>query len=139
MDPLREETAAGPVVIWRASCGSEEFDLRLRSDFWVAAYLRTCNSERTMALLRRRGAAEAGAIFIKLDRLDGHAAVFGPAPQSMVEDPADRRFVRLHKSEWIEPGEAERRLAREIEFDVDAWIVEYENPHGDPRVEVIAG
>ena len=108
--------------------------MRLRSDFWVAAYLRTCNRERAVAVLRRRGSAEAGAIYIKLDCLDGRAAVFGPAPQS----DGDRRFLRLHKAEWLDPIDAEARLRREIAVDDDLWIVEVENREGDPMIAVVA-
>ena len=54
---------------------------RLRSDFWVSAYLRS-TIEGVEAALRKRGAAEAGAIFVKLDRLDGTASLYGPAPQA---------------------------------------------------------
>ena len=49
--------------------------MRLRSDIWVSAYLRRCAAQGVVAVLRRRGAAEAGAIFVKLDRLDGTAAL----------------------------------------------------------------
>ncbi|MGB6656891.1 MAG: DUF1491 family protein, partial [Methylovirgula sp.] len=50
--------------------------MRIRSDFWVAAYLRRCATAGVTAVLRRRGAAEAGAIFVKVDRLDGSAALY---------------------------------------------------------------
>ena len=56
---------------------------RLRSDFFVSAYLRRCALEGVDAVLRRRGAAEGGAIFVKVDRLDGTAALYGPAPQAV--------------------------------------------------------
>jgi hypothetical protein len=65
---------------------------RLRADIWVAAYLRRCAVEGAVATLRRRGAAEAGAIFVKIDRLDGRAALYAPAPQSEV---AERGVERL--------------------------------------------
>jgi hypothetical protein len=63
---------------------------RLRSDFWVSAYLRRCAVEGVEAALRKRGAAEAGAIFVKVDRLDGTASLYGPAPQ--LEDNGERLF-----------------------------------------------
>jgi hypothetical protein len=114
--------------------------MRLRADIWVAAYLRRCGVQGTPAVLRRRGAAEAGAIFIKVDRLNGEAALYGPAPQSVVlhlPDDVDRIFARLHDAEWIDDREAERRLTRELAFDPDVWIVEIENSRGelslDPR------
>jgi hypothetical protein len=100
---------------------------RLRSDIWVSAYLRRCGVEGAFAVLRRRGAAEAGAIFIKVDRLDGSVALFGPAPQS---DGWDRAFTRCHKEEWIHPAQVEARLTREISFDPDLWIIEVEDRPG---------
>jgi hypothetical protein len=48
--------------------------MRLKSGIWVAAYIRRCHLEGAFAAIRRRGAEEAGAIFIKLNRLDGTAA-----------------------------------------------------------------
>lgn len=103
------------------------FCLRLRADFWVSAYLRRCEGEGLVAVLRRRGAAEAGGIYIKHDRLDGAATLYGPAPQaSDGDDTGTRRFIRLHKDPSIEATEAETRLRREIQFDTDIWIVEVE-------------
>ncbi len=109
---------------------------RLRSDIWVSAYLRRCAVEGAFAVLRRRGAAEAGAIFIKIDLLDGTALLFGPAPQSELKEGEDRIFSSLHKNTWIEPGEAEQRLAREISFDPDLWIVEVEDRQGRSFLDI---
>jgi hypothetical protein len=113
--------------------------VRLRSDIWVAAYLRRRNADGLTATLRRRGAAEAGAIVIRIDRLDGHAALYGPAPQSLAGDLApgvDRLFARMHQPEWIDPADAEARLEREIRFDPDLWIVEVEDRDGDPQIDL---
>jgi hypothetical protein len=105
--------------------------MRLRADIWVAAYLRRCSTEGAYAVLRRRGAAEAGAIFVKVDRLDGLTAVFGPAPQTeLAERGIDRIWRRLHDEEWIDPATAEEKLRREIKFDSDLWIVEVEDRKG---------
>ena len=110
--------------------------MRLKTDFWVSAYLRRVNRDGVAAVLRRRGAAEAGAVYIKLDCLDGRAALLGPAPQMEADGLGDRCFLRLHKDGWIDPVEAEARLRREIEFDSDLWIVEVENRAGDAFVTV---
>jgi hypothetical protein len=105
--------------------------VRLRADIWVAAYLRRCEVEGAVAVLRRRGAAEAGAIFVKVDRLDGRAALYAPAPQSeFTEVGVERLWSRAHKEAWIDPGEIEKRLTREINFDSDLWIVEVEDRQG---------
>lgn len=100
---------------------------RLRSDFWVSAHLRRLNGEGVPAVLRRRGAAEAGAIFVKVDRLDGSADLFGPAPQSLfeAEDSGERRFSRVLAA--APSFEVEERLTRELRFDSDLWIVEIDD------------
>ena len=56
--------------------------MRLKTALWVAAYLRRCQVEGISAVVRRRGAEEAGAVFVRIDRLDGTSDLFGPAPQS---------------------------------------------------------
>ena len=105
--------------------------MRLRADIWVAAYIRRCEVEGAAAVLRRRGSAEAGAIFVKVDRLDGSSALYAPAPQSEVADRGvERLWARAHKDTWIEAGEVEKRIKREIEFDPDLWLVEVEDREG---------
>lgn len=103
---------------------------RIRSDFWVAAYLRRVASKGSVAVLRRRGAAEAGAIFIKIDRLDGTANLLGPAPQSEADPDGDRRFTSAMGAEATSSPDVEARLQREIRFDSDLWIVEVEDRDG---------
>jgi hypothetical protein len=103
---------------------------RLRSDIFVAAVLRRAASMGAFAALRRRGAEEAGAVFVKFDRLDGFAALFGPASQSDARDDGTRLFRRLHQDEWIDAAETEARLKREIDFDPDLWCVEIEDREG---------
>jgi hypothetical protein len=109
---------------------------RLTSDFWVSAYLRQTALDGLVAVLRRRGAAEAGAIFVKLDRLDGTAALYGPAPQTLADEAGARRFQLILDAD---PLAIEDRVERERRFDPDLWLVEIENRAGDPRLDLIAG
>ena len=106
--------------------------MRLKSGIWVAAYIRRCQIEGAQALLRRRGADEAGAVFIKVSRLDGTAEVFGPAPQTAFDEarPSDRAFVRCMKTQPASEADAEAYLARQIKFDPDIWILEVEDRAG---------
>ena len=106
--------------------------MRLKSAIWVAAYIRRCNGEGAFAAVRRRGAEEAGAIFIKLNRLDGTAELFGPAPQTAFDDarPADRAFSRSFGQEPVPEAEGRGRARAEIRFDPDVWIVEVEDRNG---------
>jgi hypothetical protein len=107
--------------------------MRLKSGIWVSAYLRRCNAEGAFAVVRRRGAEEAGAVFIKISRLDGTALLYGPAPQSAFDEaqPADRLFVAaLGAGLAVPEADVEARLTREIRFDPDVWIVEVEDRAG---------
>jgi hypothetical protein len=106
--------------------------MRVKSGIWVAAYVRRCYVEGASAVVRRRGAEEAGTVFIKVSRLDGTAELFGPAPQSSFDEarPADRAFVRCLKVQPAPETDVEAYLAREIKFDPDVWIIEVEDRAG---------
>jgi hypothetical protein len=104
--------------------------MRLKSGIWVAAYLRRCNVEGAFAAVRRRGAEEAGAIFVIVNRLDGTATLYAPAPQAMFDDaqPADRMFTASLGGDQPAPErDIEAKVAREIKFDPDVWVVEVED------------
>jgi hypothetical protein len=113
--------------------------MRIKSAIWVAAYLRRCNGEGAFAAVRRRGAEEAGAIFIKLNRLDGTAELFGPAPQSVFAEahPVDRAFNRCLKEQPAPEAKIEERILREIRFDPDAWVLEVEDRAGRHFLELV--
>jgi hypothetical protein len=106
--------------------------MRLKSAIWVAAYIRRCHGDGAFAVVRRRGAEEAGAIFIVLNRLDGTADLYGPAPQTVFDDarPSERVFCAVLKRQPAPEPEIEARLRREVEFDPDVWIVEVEDRAG---------
>ncbi|MGO4525620.1 DUF1491 family protein [Microvirga sp. 2MCAF35] len=101
---------------------------RLRSDFWVSAYLRRCSVEGVEAALRKRGAAEAGAVFVKVDRLDGTASLYGPAPQLFLDESGERLFSAVLKD--VMPLDVEERMTRELRFDSDLWLVEVDDRAG---------
>ena len=107
--------------------------MRLKSGIWVAAYLRRCNVEGVFAAVRRRGAEEAGAIFIKINRLDGTGILYGPAPQAVFDDarPEERVFsIVVGREAPASDSKIEERLVREIRFDPDLWVVEIEDRGG---------
>src|SRR4051794_17990799 len=105
--------------------------MRLKSSIWVTAYLRRCQSEGVYGAVRRRGAEEAGAVFVKVALLDGNAALYVPAPQTVYEEsrPVERIFTPASPQPVPEQS-VEDRLAKEIRFDPDIWIVETEDRAG---------
>ena len=105
--------------------------MRLKSAIWVAAYLRRCQTAGVFGAVRRRGAEEAGAVFVKVALLDGNAMLYVPAPQTVYDDsrPVERLFMPMSNAPLPEPS-VEERLQKEVRFDPDAWIVETEDRAG---------
>lgn len=106
--------------------------MRLKSGIWVAAYIRRCGVEGVFAAVRRRGADDAGAIFIIVNRLNGTADLYGPAPQTAFDEekPFDRAFAPVLGDSPAPESAAEAFIVRESRFDPDVWVIEVEEPSG---------
>jgi hypothetical protein len=76
--------------------------MRLKSAIWVAAYLRRCQTAGVFGAVRRRGAEEAGAVFVKVATLDGNAMLYVPAPQTVYDD--SRPIERWRSASIPTPG-----------------------------------
>ena len=114
--------------------------MRLKSALWVAAYMRRCQVEGVFAVLRRRGAEEAGAVFVRISRLDGTSDLFGPAPQSAFDAAPSgaRAFSPSLDKQPAPDATVDAYLAREIKFDPDIWIVEVEDHSGRNFLDIVA-
>lgn len=106
--------------------------MRLKSAIFVSALLRRANGAGAFAAVRRRGAEEAGAVFVKVATQDGNAALYGPALPSLDGPPGDEgvRFFTPLVPEGTPESEAEARMAREMRYDSDLWLIEIEDRAG---------
>jgi hypothetical protein len=104
--------------------------MRLKSEIWVKAYIRRCRIEGADALLVRRGDADAGAIYIKVSRLDGTALLYGPAPAGLEVAREERHWQPCLEGGATAEAEADAYLARQVSFDSDIWIVTVEDRAG---------
>ena len=104
---------------------------RVTSALWVAAYIRRCGVAGASAYLLRKGAEAAGAIYIKVNKLDGTALVLAPAPQAVFDtaDPS-RVWAGWRGGDPVPEADADAYLRREHEFDSDLWLVEVEDRQG---------
>ncbi|MEO0497361.1 MAG: DUF1491 family protein [Pseudomonadota bacterium] len=116
--------------------------MRLTSDVFCSALLRSVFADGGFAAIAKRGAGEAGSIYIIQRTRVGHLRLFGPAPQSVFMDGEDdgdaldgRRF------ECIMDGTSEvdinARLDRERRYDTDIWVVELETDALPHTVKVV--
>ncbi len=100
--------------------------MRLRTDLVVSAIVRRVFARGDYAAVEKKGAEEAGAIFLRQLFRDGRESLHGPAPQSLFdsEDSGQRLFeTRLDRVETERVAEA---IARERRFDEDLWVVALE-------------
>ena len=106
--------------------------MRLKSSIWVAAYLRRCQTEGVFGAVRRRGAEEAGAVFVKVALLDGNAMLYVPAPQTVYDDsrPIERFFMPMSKAAGRRKPPWKSASPRKSASIPDAWIVETEDRAG---------
>lgn len=112
---------------------------RLTSDFFVSALTRRVFNAGGFAAVMRKGAAEAGAVFVVFRGRDGTSRLVGPAPQTdyAEEGGSGRRFLVV--AEGLDDEALAARIEREARFDGDVWFVELDTatPAGE-LVELVA-
>lgn len=92
----------------------------------MSAYMRQSQIAGDFAGLLRKGAARGGAVFIIVNRLDGTADLYTPAPQSMIEGNGDERIFYLAMAAAA-AEDVSLKIEKETRFDSDLWVVERES------------
>jgi len=103
---------------------------RVISAIQVKAIIRRAELAGAHAFMVRRGQEEAGALFLKLSRLDGSFTVLNQARRGDGElvwtrplgDSADESAVNAY-------------LEKQLRFDPDLWILEIEDSQGRAFVD----
>jgi hypothetical protein len=103
---------------------------RLKAGIFVRATIRRAEVAGAAAFVVRKGSEEAGAILLKISRLDG---------TSMVLSQARRGEGELV---WVKPigdavddAAAAKYFEKQIRYDPDLWIVEIEDREGRTFVD----
>ena len=109
--------------------------MRVTADLFVSAIMRRVFSAGGFAAVVKRGATEAGAVFLMSRGRLGDVELFGPAPQTSYDAarPDERSFVPLMTGS---DEEVSSRLDKEKRFDPDLWVVEID--HGVPIDDLVA-
>ncbi|MES0882955.1 DUF1491 family protein [Roseibium sp. SCP14] len=104
--------------------------MRVTSEFFVSAMVRKVFGEGGFAAVSKKGAAEAGAVFVCVDRLNGALDLYGPAPQAMFSDlPQGRLFEKILSE--VDREALKQRMTSEARMDPDYWLVEIEARNGE--------
>ena len=103
---------------------------RLKAGIYVKALIRRAEIAGASAYVVRRGAEEAGALFLKLARLDGTCTVLNQARRGEGE------LVWMKPlGETSDDAAATQYFEKQMRFDPDLWIVEIEDREGRAFVD----
>ena len=102
---------------------------RLTSSFWVQAYIKKLNLLGVPAFVVSHGDDTAGAIIVKVNKLNGDAVLFERSFS------LDKNLNQWSKFESGDEKELDELLTRQLSRDRDLWIVEIESREGDPFLD----
>lgn len=103
---------------------------RLKAGFFVRALIRRVEVAGAQAYVVKKGSEEAGAVFLKVSRLDGSCTVLN----QVVGGEGQRVWARP-LGETCDDLQAAAYFAKQKKFDPDLWIVEIEDREGRAFVD----
>ena len=103
---------------------------RLKAGFFVRAVIRRAEVAGAQAYVVKKGSEEAGAVFLKISRLDGTCTVLN----QVVGGDGERVWARP-LGESCDDAHAAAYFDRQKKFDPDLWIVEIEDRQGRAFVD----
>ncbi len=103
---------------------------RLKAGIFVRALIRRAEVAGASAFVVRKGNEEAGALILKVSRLDGNCLVLNQA-----RDGAGERVWARPLGDWGEEARAHLWFEKQVKFDPDLWIVEIEDREGRAFVD----
>lgn len=113
--------------------------MAVKTEIWVKAHLRRCFAAGLTGVVARRGAAEAGVVFVKVTLPGGMGRVLAPAAGPTYGEDGGRRWAAPLGNGPVPQDDVDRFLARQIAFDPDIWILDIDDPGGtgllDPPCE----
>lgn len=97
---------------------------RLTAEVWVSAYIARLRKEAIPVFVTSKGDATAGAVLIKVSRLDGTAQVFQRSFDIMT---GERSWVVLKDGN---ERDVDSSIDAQRRFDPDLWVLEVEDRDG---------
>ena len=96
----------------------------LKAEIWIKAQIRICDINFISAMVIRRGDTDAGAILLKLNRLDAGVEVLCQTRDSM----GKHAWMRGMGEGLVSELQAKNYITKQIQYDPDIWVLEIEDP-----------
>jgi hypothetical protein len=103
---------------------------RLKAGIFVRALIRRAETAGASAFIVRKGNEEAGAVVLKLSKLDGNCLVLNQA-----RDGKGNLVWARPLGDWTDEARAAAWCDKQVKFDPDLWIVEIEDRQGRAFVD----
>lgn len=110
--------------------------MRLKSGIWVQALLRRCFVQGQFGAVLRKGAEEAGAVYVVINRLDGTVILLGPPPGSSIDEHGERLWTEVTPP-VTSPADVQPFIEKLAKFDPDIWVVEIEDRTGTAGLTIM--
>ncbi len=109
--------------------------MRLKAHIWVKSYLRRCQVQGCFAAVVRHGHDDAGAIYIRINLLNGMSKLFAPAPMGFDDDSTSllstgRQWMAAIDDMPADDARIEMLIQQQMQLDPDFWVVEVEDRDG---------
>ena len=103
---------------------------RLKTEILVGAAIRCAGAELIDCVMLRRGNADAGAILVHIDALDGRHKLLARALEFDGSYGWRPVVAGPEGDGWAAREAVEARLQREMDIDPDAYVLEIQDRHG---------
>jgi hypothetical protein len=103
---------------------------RLKAGIFVRALIRRAEVSGAQAYVARKGSEEAGAVFLKIAKLDGTSMILSQARRGE----GDLVWMKVLGDAVTDEASA-KYFEKQIKFDSDLWIVEIEDRQGRAFVD----
>jgi hypothetical protein len=96
---------------------------RLKAGIWVQAALRLGNASGRYGTVLRRGDADAGGVLVVLRGREGLCVL-----SQVRAGEGDLAWLRATGPAPVDQAAADAYIARQVGFDPDLWVVEFDSP-----------
>lgn len=105
-------------------------EARIKAGIWVSMALRLGNAEGRFAAVIRKGDPDAGGVLVVL-RNDKAVSVLSQLRSAEGE----LAWMRATGPKPVDDATADAYIARQVKFDPDLWVIEFETPDLLPPFE----
>jgi hypothetical protein len=103
---------------------------RIKAGVWVSMALRMGNADGRYGSIIRKGDPDAGGVLVVLRR-DKQVSVLS----QMRSADGELAWMRATGADPVDDATADAYIARQVKFDPDVWVVEFEAPDFLPPFE----